>query len=337
MSININIDENVLLVGEKVITLFLILFAGLAARKLNIIDWAVTKKLSAFLINITMPLLIITSFQLDFDSEILKNGLMIFVVSAVLHIFISAAAYFLYKPVKNSGHKKIYEMSTVFGNCLFLGYPVLKVVFGDEIGVFYGVFYGMFFNLYLWTYGLYLITRKNKKEKNSENSEESKESGKFKIPTSKIFFNIGIISSVTGIIIFISGIKIPGVIYGSAKLVGDMTFPLSMVIIGSLISEIKLKEMFLNFRNYYFVFIKLIFLPVFVALVCYVLKLPVLLIYIGTLMTAMPSAANVAIFAETYGADSKAAAINAGLTTLVSIGTIPVIMYLLDNILKLKL
>ena len=57
-------NGTVFLVGERVITLFLILFAGIIARKLNIIDWAATKKLSALLINITMPLLIITSFQI---------------------------------------------------------------------------------------------------------------------------------------------------------------------------------------------------------------------------------------------------------------------------------
>jgi len=325
-------DGSVFLVSEKVITLFLVLFIGIIARKFNIIDGAATKKMSALLLNITQPLMIITSFQMDFDSEKLKNGLMIVILSVLIHILSAVAAFIIYKPIKDNGKRKVYEMGTIFCNCAFLGYPVLRVIFGGELGIFYGAFYTMFFNIFIWTYGVYLITRKNKNDKN----DNANNNEKTKLPVSKIFLNAGMISSVIGIIIFITGIKLPGVLYDSAKLAGDMTFPLSMIIIGSLISEIKLKDMFLSVRNYYFIFVKLLFIPVITALICYMLKLPSLIIYMGTIMTALPSAANVAIFAETYGADSKAGAINVGLSTLLSIGTIPLMIYFLDNILKVK-
>ena len=327
-------NGSVFLVSEKVITLFLVLIAGIIAKKFNIIDRAATKKLSAFLLNITQPLLIITSFQMDFESEKLKNGLMILALSVSIHIIAAIVSFLIYKPVKNHEKRKIYEMGTIFCNCAFLGYPVLKVIFAalyndENLGIFYGTFYTIFFNIFIWTYGVYLITRKDKTEKNTENEVQ-----KTKLPVSKIFLNAGMISSVIGIVIFISGIKLPGVLYDSSKLIGDMTFPLSMIIIGSLISEIKLKDMFLSVKNYYYIFIKLILFPGFIAIICYALKLPALIIYMGTLMTAMPSAANVAIFAETYEADSKAGAINVGLSTLLSIGTIPLAMYFLTNVLK---
>jgi len=315
-------SNGVLLVSEKIITLFLILFAGIIARKTNIIDWAATKKLSALLLNVTQPLLIITSFHIAFDSEKLTNGLMILALSAAIHVFTAGAAFLLYKPVKNTGHRKIYEMSTIFCNCAFLGFPVLRIIFGDELGIFYGSFYAMFFNIFIWTYGVYLITRGGVR-------------GKF--PVRKIFLNAGMIGSVLGIIVFATGIRLPGIIFDSSKMIGDMTFPLSMIIVGSLVADIKLKEMFLQLKNYYYVFIKLISFPVFISLVCYALKLPPLLIYMGTIMTAMPSAANAAIFAETYDADSKHAAIIVGLSTLISIGTIPLTMYFLSNILNLKI
>jgi len=322
-------DGSVFLVSKQVITLFLVLIAGIIARKLNIIDAAASKKLSGLLLNITQPLMIITSFQMDFDSEKLKNGLMIAALSVAIHIFAAVAAFLIYKPVKDGGKRKIYEMGTIFCNCAFLGYPVLKVIFGDELGIFYGAFYTMFFNIFIWTYGVYLITRKDKSDDNDNNDKD-----KTKFPLKKIFLNSGMIAPVIGIIIFITGFKLPDVLYNSSRLVGDMTFPLSMIIIGSLISDIKLKDMFLSVKNYYYVFVKLIFMPLFVAVVCYLLKLPMLLIYMGAVMSAMPSAANVAIFAETYGADSKAAAINVGLSTLLSIGTIPLAIYFLSDVLK---
>ena len=313
------------LVIEKVTTLFLILLAGIIARKTNTIDWPATKKLSAFLLNITQPLMIITSFQMDFDSEKLKNGFSLFALSVIIHVLTSAVVFLFYKPIKSGDERKVYEMATIFCNCAFLGYPVLKVIFGDELGVFYGAFYAMFFNIFIWTYGVYLITRK-----------AGGRSFAINFPVKKIFLNAGMISSVLGIVIFLTGIKLPGVLYDSSKLVGDMTFPLSMVIIGSLISDINPKDMFLSAKNYYYIFIKLIFVPLCVGLICYTLKLPRLITYMGTIMSSMPSAANVAIFAETYGSNSKLAATNVGLSTLFSIGTIPLAIYFLENILKLQ-
>jgi len=322
-------NETVFLVGEKVLTLFLIVFAGIYARKINILDWSSTKKLSAFLLNVTQPLMIITSFQIDFDAEKLKSGINIFILSAVIHVFLAAAGFLLYKPVKNTEQRKIFELSTIFCNCAFLGFPVLKVVFGGGLGVFYGAFYAMFFNIFIWTYGIVLLSR---------NKSESKGGEKIKLPVSKIFINAGMIASVAGIIIFAFRLKLPPVLYESSKLVGDMTFPLSMVIIGSLIADIKPKEMLLSFKslkNYYYLVIKLIFMPVFIGTVCYMLKLPPLLIYMGALMSGMPSAANVAIFAETYESDAKTGAVNVGLSTLFSIVSLPFVISVLDRILEI--
>ena len=310
------------LVSEKVITLFLIVFAGIYARKIKILDWDTTKKLSALLLNITQPMLIITSFQLDFDAEKLKQGACIFALSAVIHIFFAALTFLLFKPVKNFEERKVYQMSAIFANCAFLGFPVLQVVFGDDLGVFYGAFYAMFFNIFIWTYGVYLISKKNTGE------------NKFKIPVKKIFLNAGMISCAAGIILFAFRIKLPAVLFNSAKLVGDMTFPLAMLIIGALIFDIKPRYIFANKKNYYFIFIKLVLQPVLVLFVLKILNLPELYIYMGTLMSAMPSAANSAIFAETYGSDAKCGAANVGLSTFFSIAAIPLIIRLIEWAVK---
>ena len=307
------------LVSEKVITLFLIVFAGIYARKLNITDAGSTKKLSALLLNITQPMLILTSFQIDFDAEKLKEGAGIFILSAVSHIFFAAAAFFLFKPVKNFEQYKVYQMSAVFCNCAFLGFPVLQVIFGNELGIFYGAFYSMFFNIFIWTYGVYLI------------SKQSGSGGKLKFPVKKIFLNAGMISSAAGIVLFALRIKMPPVLFNAARLTGDMTFPLAMIIIGSLICDIKLRDIFTNKKNYYFIFIKLILFPASVLFICKFLNLPDLYIYMGTLMAAMPSAANAAIFAETYDSDAKCGAANVGFSTLISIISIPFIIWIIER------
>ena len=314
-------DGSIFLVGEKVFTLFLILFAGIYARKINILDQAATKKLSALLLNITQPLMIITSFQMEFDVGKLKEGAGIFALSAAIHIITAAGVLLFFKPVRDFEQRKVYRMCTLFGNVGFLGFPVLSIVFGDNTGVFYGAFYNMFFNMFIWTYGVFLMSQK----------EDAR--NKIKLPLKKIIFNAGMLSSLTGIIMFVLRIRTPPFLLNSMELLGGMTFPLAMVIIGSLIYDIKFKDVLADKKIYYFMFVKLIALPVLVLLAGRLLNLPRLFVYMGALMSAMPSAAMAAIFAETYESDAKSGAAAVGTSTLFSVITIPAVIWLAELVL----
>ena len=321
---------NIFLVSGQVITLFIIIIVGIYARKIKVADAVSTNAMSRLLLNITQPLLIVTSFQIDFDSEKLTNGFTILGVSVIIHISAAFLSKFIYMPFKKKREdKKIYEMCTIFNNCAFLGYPVLKVVFGDSLGIFYGSFYTIFFNIFIWTYGVYLLTKTGENGKKIKLSKES-----VKKSAAKIFLNTGFIASVFGLIIFVSGIRFPSLLYDSAKLIGDMTFPLSMLIIGSLIADLDWKGLFLSAKNYYYVLIKLIILPLVVASVLCALKADEYLIYMAAIMASMPAAANNAIFAETYNANSALAGKLVGLSTLISIASIPFILYVLEFVMN---
>ena len=329
-------DEiNIFLVSGQVITLFIIIIIGVYASKMKIIDATATRAMSKLLLNITQPLLIVTSFQIDFESEKLMNGFTILGVSVILHISAAVLSKFIYMPFKkNREDKKIYEICSIFNNCAFLGYPVLKVIFGNDIGIFYGAFYTIFFNIFIWTYGVYLLSKENAAEQNQNPKRKLSKSSILK-STANIFLNTGFIASVFGVVIFIFQVKFPPVLYDSAKLVGDMTFPLSMLIIGSLIANLNFKTLFLSLKNYYYVVVKLIVLPLVVASIFCIIKADTYLIYVATIMSSMPAAANNAIFAEIYNANSELAGNLVGLSTLISIVSIPVVLYILDFMLAI--
>jgi predicted permease len=319
-----NININVFLVSEQTIILFIIAIAGIYARKTKIIDAASTGAMSRLLLNVTQPLMIITSFQMDFDPEKLANGFTVFATSVILHVSTAVLVFFIYMPFrKNRGDKKIYEICSIFNNCAFLGYPVLKVVFGGELGIFYGSFYAAFFNMFIWTYGVYILTKEDKGKKTNA-PKPSVISG-----AAKIFLNAGFIASVLGLVLFVLRVRFPPVVYQSAKLVGDMTFPLSMLIIGSLISDLDFKGLFLSAKNYYYIIIKLFGLPLLTAVILRALGADTYLIYVAAVMASMPAGAHTAIFAENYNANSALASKLVGLSTLFSIATIPFILYIL--------
>lgn len=124
------------LVAAEVLTLFCMMLVGVAARLFQVFTKDSTKLLSSLLVNVTQPLLILTSLQITYTEERLRTGLHIALVSAVFHVALSLLARLVYGRVKNA---RVLEFGTVFANCAYLGYPVLVVVFGEE-GLFYGAF-----------------------------------------------------------------------------------------------------------------------------------------------------------------------------------------------------
>ncbi|MDD4607503.1 MAG: AEC family transporter [Patescibacteria group bacterium] len=304
------------LVSGRVLIIFLTMFAGVFARRLKLIDEKSTKHLSSLLVYITQPMLIIDSFQMDYDASKLLDGAAISVASVGVHLLLAFLSFFVYRFVRDKEERKIYEFGTIFTNCAFVGYPVLSAVLGEELGVFYGSFYTIFFNLFIWTYGIILLNRGK---------------GGTKLNYFKVFVNAGTVSVTLGILLYVSKIKLPYVVHSAVSMVGDMTFPLSMIIVGSLVAHVDFKALLFNFRTYLFLFIKLLVIPCIVMFLCIALGLDKKLVYICTLMASMPSASNTAIFTELFGGDAKLGARLVGVSTLVSVLTIPAIIYLLTT------
>lgn len=308
-----------MLVLTTVVTLFVIMLLGVATRLFNIIDWQTTKRLSGFLVNVTQPLLIICSFQTDFSGEKLKIALAILAASAVIHIAFSFLARILYRGSEKAT-RSVYEFGLIFANCAYLGYPVLGAIFGQD-GYFYGAVFTLFFNVYIRVYGVFLLSKGKKNNHALRNA----------------LLNTGTIASAIGILLFAFSIKLPAFLLDSFTLVGDMTFPLSMIVVGSLLCN---KPFLSNFKIslFTFSFAKLILLPTITLAVCVLLHtlfgMELNLTYICVVMAAMPTAANTAIFAELYKADSSTAASCVGISTMLSVFTIPLMIYLTSLVLS---
>ncbi len=302
----------------KVLQLLLILCAGIYACKKAIIPQSAVNSLSKLLSNITNPLLIICSFQIGFDAKILTTGLSIIVGAVIIHIVSSVIAYFVFRPQKGSSANAPYEFAAIFSNCGFMGFPILGALFGD-IGIVYGAFYNAIFNLWLWTYGIVLLNR----HKNN-----------YGIDIKKLLFNPGVIATIVGFLLFIFRISIPATLFGAMDMVGDTTFPLSMLVIGCISARIKPKSLFGDFKLYVCSCLKLIVFPLLTAFVCSLLGVetgilsPVLII-----LCAMPAATFTAIFAEIYGVNPEITTKIVSVTTVLSVITIPAVIYLSNLIL----
>lgn len=309
---------NLSLVSTKIIMLFLVLICGVYARRRKFIGEKSTTALSRLLLNVTQPLMIISTFQLKYDKTLIKNGIFVLISAVVVHIAVTFIVIPLFSKEKDLKQNVIFRYGAIFANCAFLGFPVLEVIFGGSgVGIFYGSFYCIMFNVYNWTYGYSMM----------QSSEYTKISYK------KAFINVGTVSTAIGIVLFLTQLKLPIAISGAMAFVGDMTFPLSMIIIGSLVATLNLKKALLNIKVYYFCFIKLIVLPLIAIVVCHIFSINNTVAYMTIIMCAMPSATNTAIFADVFGQDKLLAAECVGVSTLLSVGTIPLIIMIANAIL----
>jgi predicted permease len=295
---------------NQILVLFIIMFIGVIAKKKNIINETTEKSISTLLTKIGMPAMVLTSSSIAYSKEILPNMLHILLITIASYIAIIAFGYLnssLFKFEKNTSN--VYISLILFANVGFMGYPVARALYG-EIGVFYTSIANLVFSTMVWTYGILLYNSK----------------GKLNF---KSLINIGTISSLLGILLFLLQISIPGPLLSALDLTGRMTTPLSMLLIGAMIANVNIKELFSDWKIYWTSFIKLIVIPVATVFILKLLNFNEIVISICTIMAAMPAAATNAIFAKEFDVNPTFASIGVFITTLLCIVTLPLMLYFL--------
>lgn len=310
-------------VCSKIIVLFIAMLAGYIAKKTKCIDGAGIKTMSALLAFITNSCLIVASLQTDCKKEVLVTGAWILLLSFVIHGGMALFSGLIFKKVKKADERAVYAFGLMYMNCGFMGYPIMQAMF-PENGLLYGVIYTIPFNLFVWTHGIAVMS----------SSQETTE-GKKKIDLKQVFLNPGLLSTVLASVLFITGIRFPAIITEGLSMVGDMTFPLSMLIIGRLLSDIKLLSLITDVKLFLFSVLKLVAVPLVVLALFIVCggnpSLTVALVCVT--MCAAPTASNTAVVAEVYGGNAPLAAKLVGITTLYSLVTMPLMLILAERLL----
>ncbi|OAA91578.1 AEC family transporter [Clostridium ljungdahlii] len=293
----------------QIISLFLVALVGFYGGKRNIIDENLSNGLSKLLVEITTPFLVISSFSISYGSNVANNIIRTFIYSFIIFILTPL----LVKPLLigvDKNKKNVLEFAMVFSNCGFMGFPVAQSIFGNE-GVVYAAIFNMVFNIFVWTYGVMLFN----------NTSSFKE-------VIKSLKNPGIVSAVIGLLIMVFSIKIPPIFMSTMKMVGSLTTPISMLIIGSLLSRSELSKIIKDKSMYYGSLIKLILIPAALYVVSILFKEHSMVLKTLILMQAMPAGAFTTIFAENFNKNKEYSAFIVSFSSLLSIVTIPIVIKL---------
>jgi len=259
-------------------------------------------------------------------------------------------------------HKSIYCLMTMFSNVGFMGIPVIKSILGDE-AMIYVAFYILAYNIMLYTVGMF-FSRKAGDEKRmyggsylealAANGERKADSGSEQQAvraglslteknSAAVFFkrliNPGVVAALLAVVIFVSGVHIPGPVVTFCDYMGNTTIPLSMIMIGISMAQANLREVFTDWRLYGFIVLRMIVFPIAVMLVLNVILGSLTSDAIITAINAMDANIMDVFFIElgmpvgsiivmlTRESDGDAAYCTRGvvLSTLASIVTIPLI------------
>ena len=292
---------------NKVISLFLIMIIGVYGNKRKIITPTINKGLTNILLEITLPCLVVSSFIFDMDDELKNNIIKCFIYSPIVFIITILISYIALFPIK-SDKKIIMQFANVFSNYGFIGFPIIYSIFEGE-GVIYASIFNMFFTIALWTYGIILFNGNIDKKD-------------FK----KVFLNPSIIAVIIGLIIMIFNISIPEVLYSTLDLVGGVTSPLSMIIIGVILGSSNILNYLKDYTIYYSSILKLIVLPFILIIISKIINDNSIVTKTLIIITAMPAAAMTSILAEKFDKEKEYSAVIIFITTLFSLITFPLLL-----------
>ncbi len=295
------------------------ILVGYFLQKRNVLGKEFSSSLSFTVLSIAQPFMIVTSILgTEYSKDNLSSGFKVLLLALITHAIAALVAFFSTAGIKDRKDGRVAECTMIFANCGFFGFPLLKAVYGS-IGVFWGGFYIIIFNLILWTYGVFVLNRANRG---------------FKFDPKKIFLNSGTVPCVIGFALYILRVPIYEPLFNSMDRLGSVCTPLSMVAIGTMLAKVPLKRLFTKAIPYYVALFKLFLLPLICGTVLAILGFQRDLATFGALMTSLPSGATTAMFAEKYDISPQTAAQTVGISTVMSIITVPFTVGLADIIIK---
>lgn len=265
--------------------MFLLMIVGLILRKKEIITAEGKRCLTDLIIDVILPANIIKSFLIEFNQKILLNFLAIFLISIGIQIFCTILSHVLYRR-EGSNRRKVLQYGIICSNAGFLGNPIAEGVFGS-MGLSLASIYLIPQRIVMWSAGISYFT----------------ESPDKKTLFKKVITHPCIVAAILGIVLMITQLPLPECVVETITALSNCCTAMSMVVIGTILSDMDLKSMADKTVLSYTV-LRLVLIPSAVYGTCLLLPVDSLITGVSTLLAAMPAGATTAILASKYAGDA---------------------------------
>jgi len=275
----------------------------------------VSKKLSAIVVNIANPAMVLTGCMSEDKIEgrelllVAALVVIIYVVLVVLAMIIPA----LLKVDKKS--RGVYQAMTIFSNIGFMGYPLVSALYGSG-ALLYASLFTIPYNILIYTFGVSAMSAGEK-----VSIRES-----FSL---KRVLNVGVIACIITIVVYLLQLPVPGFIKTTTTYLSNLTAPLSMMVIGASLAVIDIKKLFTDGRMLLFSALKLLVIPVAGVLLIRQFVDNEVICGVCMVMLATPVGSMTAMLAQQYDGDYEMALKGVALTTVLSVITMPIVSMIL--------
>jgi len=300
---------------ESIGVIFLIIAIGFFFAYKKIWPENTQSGLSTVVIRIAAPCLAITSITARLDRETLASSLILLLV-ALLHL---AANFLLSKLTSRmlrlrSGKKTIYEVTYTFSNIIFIGLPINLIILGNKGVPFLFAYYIVILAAF-WSFGVAQIAAAG--EASGGGSHE-----KLRIQPSKIF-NPGFIGVLIGAGLVQTGLHLPSILDTGLGYLADLTVPLSLLVIGANLTIFAGGVPRITKDEWLIMIGKFVISPLVMIGLLKIFGVEGMRFSVFLLSATMPCHMQTSILAQHYNVESAYASKLVGLSTLLSIGTIP--------------
>lgn len=310
------------LIASKVFVIFIYIGIGFVANKLRVLPISAEKHLIALVLNITTPCLMISSIcSHRIDEGMFGNTLLILFGSLACFLLMTPPSLFLARRFRTEDplDTNVLSVAMVTCNSGFMGFPIAQSVFGNEV-FYYLVIQNVAFNLYLFTVGILQLNLGT--ERGSLNASALK----------KPFKSFVTVVTLLSVVLLFAGVRIPAYPLAILTDLGDITIPLSMMIVGIQLGECRLREVVADARLLAVSAVKLLLFPALVLLGVFFTPADHVVKLTLVLAAAFPSAVLGVAIAAGEKRNAKLMAEAVASTTLFSMITLPLWLLFLSKL-----
>jgi predicted permease len=293
-------------------SLFALIGAGFFSRKYGVLNDNFVHLLSHVLVSIALPAITISSMQVPHTAKTMGIVDSTLLVAGCYYIAAFLASILICRFLPSTPTEKgVFQFMMVFPNTMFMGIPVASAILGPD-SLFYVILFNLPFNFLVFTMGVWLLARGRP--------------GNLDV---KSLLSPGLVASFVGLALFLVGYTLPSPVETGLDLIGSVTTPLAMLVVGALLATLPVSRLAGDWRIHLLTGLRLIVFPVIAFLVLSPFITDKLLLGVAVLLIAMPVAANSVLLSEEYKVDATLASQGVFISTLLCLATIPILEVLL--------
>lgn len=288
---------------NQIIVIFFAIATGFVCRKLKVMNEDTASAMSNVVVKVILPFYLfsaIVSSDAGINNRQMFTAIWLSLAFFVLCGLVAVVTVKILKAPRDDAG--VYMFEILCSNATYMGIPVCAAALGSS-AEFYASIMCIVYNLVCFSLGVFLL------------------SGKASV---RRVFNPPFVAGAVATLLYALKVPVPQVLTNATAFIGQATSPCAMLVIGSVLGSVPLKDMFSEWRAIPYIIIRLFGIAALVYVLTGLLDVDGTLKGMLVLIAAMPAATNSTMLCTIYGGNRALSAKLIFLSTALSALTIPI-------------